>query len=167
MAKKFKSQYKNRPTKPEHEMEEFGSGKKGLILCPKCKAAYFGKAWHHSEVNFKGGEDAPVKFMLCPADAMIKNKQYEGKLVIKNIPKEAAEEIVNLIGNVAESAFAKDPMHRLISLKKVGNDLVGLTTENELAVSMAKKIKNSHKKSKITISYSDEPADIAVAVVEF
>ncbi len=167
MAKKFTSEHKNRPTKPGREMEEFGSGKKGLTLCSACKAAYFDKAWHHSEVNFKGGEDAPVKFMLCPADEMIKNKQYEGKIVVKNMSKETDLEVENLVKNVARLAFEKDPMHRLISVKKEKEDLVVLVTENELAASIAKKIGDAHKKAKVKISYSPEPSDVCLATVEF
>jgi len=156
-----------RPVKSAKEREEFGGGKKGLILCPECQSAYFNKAWHHSNLKFKGDEDASVKFMLCPADKMIKNKQYEGKVVVKNVAKELEGEIINLIKNIGISAFEKEPMHRLISVGKVRGEIVALTTENELAVSMAKKIGSAHKKSKVKITFAKEPSDVAIAVVQF
>jgi hypothetical protein len=163
-----------RPTKPKRDSEEFGGGKKGLIICSACGATYYKKSWHHSADRFESKKGASVKLVLCPADQMIKNKQYEGKVVIKNLPKEIETEVINLIKNTAKMAFEKDPMHRLISIGKGGilpareGELAVLTTENELAVSIAKKIKNSHaNKAELKISYSKEPSDVAIAIVEF
>lgn len=167
MAKKFSSQRKNRPTKPKRELEEFGSGKKGLILCPECKAAYYQKSWHHNILNLDAKENMLVNFKLCPADQMIKNGQYEGKLVVKNLPSDVEQDVFNLIRNIGKMAREKDPMHRLISAVRQGADLVALTTENELAVSMAKKINHAYKKTKVKISFSREPSDVALAVVDF
>lgn len=156
-----------RPTKSRKEREEFGEGKQGVILCPICKAAYYKKSWHHDITHFAGKEDVSVKFMLCPADQMINNKQYEGKVVVKNLPKDIEAEIANLIKNIGFSAFEKEPMHRLISIEKVKGELVALTTENQLAVSMAKKIGSAHKKAKVKINFAKEPNDVVIAVVEF
>lgn len=169
MAKPLKSSVKEtRPVKLRHEGEEFGKGKRGLIICPDCKAVYFKKSWHHSMVHFGGKkEDASVTFALCPADQMIKNGQYEGKVVVKNLAENFASEVINLIKNTADIAFENDPMDRLISVKKEGKDLVALTTENELAVKIAKKIKDAHAKAKVKISYFSEPSDVSLAVVEF
>jgi len=156
-----------RPVKSAKEREEFGGGKQGVILCPVCKAAYYKKSWHHDIAHFAGKEDVSVKFMLCPADQMIKNRQYEGKIVVKNLPKDLEAEVANLIKNAGFSAFEKEPMHRLISIEKVKGELVVLTTENELAASIAKKIVAAHKKAKVKISFGREPSDVAMAVVEF
>jgi hypothetical protein len=156
-----------RPAKPEKEKEEFGEGKKGLIICPDCKAVYYKKSWHHSTVHFEGKETMPVKFMLCPADQMIKNKQYEGKVILKNVSKDLENEVINLIKNAGAKAYERDPMHRLISVNNVNGELVALTTENELAASIAKKIGDAHNKAKVKISYSSEPSDVCLAVVEF
>ncbi|MHB9019862.1 MAG: hypothetical protein ACYC3G_03260 [Minisyncoccota bacterium] len=156
-----------RPVKSAKEREEFGGGKKGVVICPNCKAAYYKKSWHHDMAHLEGKEDMPVTFMLCPADQMIKNGQYEGKVVIKNAPKELEAEIANLIKNIGFSAFEKEPMHRLISIEKVKGELVALTTENQLAVSMAKKIGSAHKAAKVKISFAKEPNDVAIAVVQF
>ena len=156
-----------RPVKSAKEREEFGGGKQGVILCPVCKAAYYKKSWHHDIAHFAGKEDMPVNFLLCPADQMIKNKQHEGKIVVKNLPREIEAEVANLIKNIGFSAFEKEPMHRLISIEKVKGELIVLTTENQLAVSMAKKIGEAYKKAKVKISFAKEPNDVAIAVVEF
>jgi hypothetical protein len=157
----------SRPIKAEREREEFGPGKEGLVICPDCKAVYYKKSWHHSTVHFEGKETMPVKFLLCPADQMIKNKQYEGKIILKNIPEELETEMINLIKNAAALAYEKDPMHRLISVGRVGDELVALTTENELAASIAKKIGDAHNKAKVKIAYKAEPSDVCLATVEF
>ncbi len=167
MAKIFKNPYRVKFPKSQHEAEEFGPGKKGLILCSECRAAYYKKSWHHNTARFEGKENMPVKFMLCPADQMIKNKQYEGKVVVKNLPKNFEKEMINLIKSTADLGYRKDPMDRLISVNYEGKDLVALTTENELAVKIAKKIKDAHAKAKVKISYSAEPSDVALAIVEF
>jgi hypothetical protein len=156
-----------RPTKSSKEREEFGSGKKGVVICPNCKAAYYKKSWHHDIAHLEGKEDMPVTFMLCPADQMIKNKQYEGKVIVKNLPKEMEADVANLIKNAGFSAFEKEPMHRLISIEKVKGELITLTTENELAASIAKKIGSAYKKTGVKISFGREPSDVAIAVVEF
>jgi len=156
-----------RPVKSAKEREEFGGGKQGVILCPVCKAAYYKKSWHHDIAHFAGKEDMPVNFLLCPADQMIKDKQYEGKVVVKNVSGETEIEVANLIKNIGFSAFEKEPMHRLISIEKVKGELVVLTTENQLAVSMAKKVGEAYKKAKVKISFAKEPNDVAIAVVEF
>ncbi|MCL5017043.1 MAG: hypothetical protein M1155_00030 [Patescibacteria group bacterium] len=157
----------SRPIKNEHEREEFGPGKEGLVICPVCKAVYYKKSWHHGTVHFEGRENTPVKFELCPADQMIKNKQYEGKIIVRNVPKELEAEMISLIKNAGDQAYERDAMHRLISIDKVAGELVALTTENELAASIAKKIGDAHNKAKVKIAYKAEPSDVCLAVVEF
>ena len=157
-----------RPVKSKKERQEFGPGKEGLVICPKCSAAYYKKSWHQSDVNFNGKETSRVKFVLCPADQMMKNGQFEGRVLVKNLPKDAKEEVINLIKNVAAQAYEKDPMHRLIKVGDKSDGLVALFTENELAVSVGKKIAKARGgKAKVGIKYSEEPSDVAYVVVEF
>ncbi len=155
------------PIKTEREKKEFVSGKEGLVICPDCKAVYYKKSWHHDTLHFEGRENMPVAFELCPADQMMKNKQYEGKIIVKNVPKELEGEMTNLIKNAGEQAYEKDPMHRLISVGKVGDELIVLTTENEMAASIARKIGDAHNKAKVKISFKADPSDVCLAVVEF
>ncbi|MEK9170652.1 MAG: hypothetical protein AAB674_03335 [Patescibacteria group bacterium] len=150
-----------------HGYGKSDGGEKGLVICPECRAAYYKKRWRHNEAYFKGKETAPVNFMLCPADQMIKNRQYEGKVVVRNFPEDLEGEIINLIKNAANLAYEKDPMHRLISVGKVGKELIAFITENELAASIAKKIGNAYNKAKVKISFSAKPEGVALAVVEF
>ena len=86
-----------RPTKSRKEREEFGGGKQGVVLCPVCKAAYYKNLGITISLILRGKEDVPVKFMLCPADRMINNKQYEGKVIVKNISERRKLKAANLI----------------------------------------------------------------------
>lgn len=169
MAKPFNTnQRKVKLPKSQHEFEEFGGGKKGLVFCPDCRAAYYKKSWHHSEVDLKSAkENMQVTFVRCPACQMVKNHQYEGKIVIKNAPANLREELMNLIRGFGERAYHRDPMDRVIEAKKEGKDIVVTTTENQLANKLAKKIQSTYNNVKAKTSFMKEPSDTALAIVEF
>ena len=161
--------------KSHHEAEEF-SAKGGLILCEDCGACYFKKHWHHGieKLNLSETEslenlkkDKKVHFAFCPACQMIKNKQYEGRITIKNLPDNHKEELVNLAEGFCKRAHERDPMDRLIAIKNEGSSLVITTTENELASKLAHKIKDSFSKAKTKITFAPEPSDVAEITIEF
>lgn len=170
MAKIFRRQYDVSLAKRKRDEDEFGPGKKGIIICPECGCAYFKKSWHH---DFKGlpdvkeGKDIPVKFKLCPADQMIKNHQFEGEVRIKNIPQKYRADLEKLIAAFGKRAYNRDPMDRIINIKKSGANWIVTTTENQLANKLAKKISQTFKKSKVKTSFIQEPGDVARSVVEF
>ena len=47
----------------------------------------FNKA--ETESISSGKKDVPVKFELCHACQMIKNRQYEGRIIVKNLPMDS------------------------------------------------------------------------------
>lgn len=154
--------------KSGHALEEFGGGKKGLVFCSQCRAAYYKKSWHQSLLNLKSvKEDAPVKFVLCPACKMIKDGQFEGRIIISGVPQNLMAELTNLIKGFCERAYQRDPMDRLIEIKKVKNGLVVTITENQLANKLAKKIKETFNNIKTKTTFSKDPSDVARIVVEF
>ncbi len=163
--------------KSRFQSEEFGGGKKGLLICNACKAVYYKKHWHQSleKLNLpesanlakvkKGG--APVKFVLCPACQMIKNHQYEGIIIIKNIPAKLAAELESFIKGFCRRAYDRDPLDRLIAVKKSGNNWEVTVTENELANKLGKKIQNLFNNVKAKTVFAGEPSDVARVTVEF
>lgn len=170
MAKIFRTPHRVKLPKSRHEVEEFGRGKKGLIICEKCNIFYYKKSWHHNADAFvakRENKDLPVNFTLCPACRMIKNKQYEGKVIVRNIPEKLKNEALNLIDGYCERAFLKDPLDRLVGINLIGRDVIVTVTENQLAGKLARKIKDSFNKVKIKVSFSKEPGDVALAKVEF
>ncbi|MEK7555588.1 MAG: NMD3-related protein [Patescibacteria group bacterium] len=153
---------------PRTEKHEMPKGKLGLVLCKECNAAYYKKSWHHNLRHFKElREDLRVSFVVCPACNMIKNKQFEGQIEIINIPLKISEELINLIKSFCRRAYERDPMDRLIGIKNTKGGLEATTTENQLAVKLAKKIKQTFKKVDMKISYSPTPSDVVYVKLEF
>lgn len=140
--------------KSKKEEAEFGKGKKDIIICPKCESVYFYKSWHHHLKDYPHlSENKELRFVLCPACRMIASKKYEGEVIIENPPSHLKEVLINTIKNVGKIAFERDPQDRIISISPQGSSIRVITTENQLAARIAKKIKKAFK-SKIKIQYS-------------
>ncbi|OGY67824.1 MAG: hypothetical protein A3I24_01465 [Candidatus Harrisonbacteria bacterium RIFCSPLOWO2_02_FULL_41_13b] len=187
MANIFKRSYNVNLPKSRSEAEEFGPGKKGLVMCQNCDSTYFKKSWHHDLENVEVSEkkDVPIRFVLCPACQMIKNKQYEGRIVIKNVPEKSMVKLEELINGFCRRAYERDPMDRLIEIKKtrsagsrlrqgfggqagqVFSEWIVTTTENQLANKLAQKIKSSFSGVKTKTKFNKEPSDVVGVVVDF
>ena len=147
---------------------EFPKGKTGLIFCKDCNAVYYKKSWHRSLRAYKNlREDLAVTFSRCPACEMVKNKQFEGEIIIKNVPEKNSNDLIHLIEAFCHRAYERDPMDRLINLEKTKDGFIVKTTENQLAVKLAKKIKETFKKVDYKISYSSSPSDVTYIVLIF
>jgi hypothetical protein len=173
MSKTFKKPYNVKLPRQRNDEEEFGGGKKGLILCKVCTNAYFKKSWRHDLQGIKDfRKDLPIHFTVCPACKMIADGQYEGRIVIKNIPEKFFDELDGLIRNFCHRSFERDPLDRLIGIRKLGNGKLGntweaTTTENQLANKLAKKIKEVFDKVKITTRFSKAPSDLVEIAIDF
>lgn len=147
---------------------EFPKGKTGLLFCKDCNVVYYKKSWHHSLRSYKNlNEDSAVAFSLCPACKMVKNKQFEGEIIIKNVPEKNSNDLIHLIEAFCHRSRERDPMDRLIDLKKTKDGFIVTTTENQLAVKLAKKIKETFKKVDYKISYSSSPSDVVYIILTF
>lgn len=141
-------EYFKRPVESKWETEEFGPGQQNIVICGDCGIAYYGKAWHHNLRNYKNVERAKrVAFKLCPACMMAKNKQYEGEIRISDLPKNKVNEITGLVRVLARKAYELDPLDRILRTKYSGNTLSVQMSENQLAQRLAKKLKDTMKKS--------------------
>lgn len=171
MADIFKKPYDVKLPARKNDEQEFGGGKKGIIVCPECNNAFFEEKWRH---DFKGlpalrnKKNIPITFKLCPADEMIKNHQFEGEIRLQNVPAKHKEELENLIIAYGKRAYDRDPMDRIIEIKKRNENWVVTTTENQLANKLARKIRSSFRKVKSTVTkFTPEPSDVARVVVQF
>ena len=189
--RKEESQIKGKfaPRRPASKKEEaeFGKGEKDILVCKKCGAFYWYKSWHHSLLDYPElEEEKRIKFVLCPACKMILEKKYEGEIILKGVPEDFKEEIKRLIKNYGERAFRKDPMDRIISLRERkisrasaeerrragsrkevegGREIRVLTTENQLAIRLAKKINRVFGgKLKTSISYSHQEDTVRIII---
>ena len=170
MPKIFKDPSKIKLPRSKFEEAEFGRSKKGVTICKECDSYHHKKAWRHDKVAFLGkreNRDLAFERALCPACQMIKDKLYAGRITILNSPKDLRDELMNLTENFCKRAWQKDPLDRLISVKKDREDLVITTTENQLAQRLAKKIKDAFNKVKLKIDHHKEPSDVTTIVLTF
>ena len=131
---------------PERTEREFPKGVKGIVFCDTCGITYYKKAWHHNLRHFKSFEkDVPVVFRTCPACQMIKNKQFEGRVSVVNVPSKFQGEVERLIRGYGEVT----------------------TTENQLAQKLARKIAETFKAARVAVSHSASPSDVAFITVTF
>ncbi|MEA2113485.1 MAG: BCAM0308 family protein [Patescibacteria group bacterium] len=165
MQRQKKGSCQPRVPKPRKEEAEFGPGKVNIIICKDCGAVYFYKSWHHYlEKHKKLFKDKPIKSAVCPACQMIRDKMFEGQIILKNMPADKKNEILESIQNIGKRAFKRDPMDRIISVKEKNGEIEILTTENQLAVSIAKQIKRAFKgeKAELKISWSHQESVVRV-----
>lgn len=98
---------------------------------------------------------------------MIKNKQFEGEIVVQNAPKKIIGDLTRLAEKFGQRAYRRDPLDRLIEIKNAKDGLKITTTENQLTVKMAKKINDVFKKAKLKITYSPAPSDVVYIKLVF
>jgi len=151
---------------PEHIKVK---GKRPGIICPKCHAVYFEKRWHPARelaAAYAASED--IIYELCPEDKEMEKGHgamgYEGELILKNVPNGSVVEITQEIRNIGKRAEARDPEDKIIKIDPSTSsgltEIRVLTTENQLAVSIAKQVARAHKGGKLEIKWSkaDQPA---------
>lgn len=163
-AKKF-AKPGNPKSKGIMRHNEYGKDKKGIEICPKCWNVYFKKGWHSPNAKLYEKKEVKGKkalFILCPADKMITQGLYEGEIQIQNVPEKYEVELLHLVANYGARAKMRDPQDRIIEIQKTKEGLRITTTENQLAVQLAKKLKSVFKGMKISsIKYSREPYEVA------
>ncbi|MEK9130194.1 MAG: BCAM0308 family protein [Patescibacteria group bacterium] len=128
-------------------VNEFGKGLNKMILCPKCKAVFYNKCWH-KDLKFLRENRENIKTaekILCPACKWTKLNLAEGVIVLNLENNFKEKEILNLVKNVETRAQLRDPEDRIIKIEKEKNKIIILTTENQLALSIAKQIKRAFK----------------------
>ncbi len=149
-----------RRQRSKKDEQEFGLARKEFIICPDCNSVFFDKAWHHSlEEDAKHLTDGKnIKFKICPACRMKKDRTFEGELVITLSKGKIGEkqEIMNVVKNSGEQARAHDPMDRILWVEDGGAEIRVLTSENQLPVRIGKKLKSAFKGSSLEIRRSHE-----------
>ncbi len=155
----------------EAKHEEFDGGRKGFIICPKCHNVFFKKSWHHpGSRSLIGSEVRRTKethFKLCPACVMVKDRTYEGEISISDVPARYEAELMHLVVAFNARAQKRDPQDRVIDIERVKGGYRITTTEDQLAVRMAKKIKRVFNKVDLHISYSREPYEVVRINLKF
>ena len=183
----IKGKFQPRMPKSKKEEAEFGPGKIDIIICKECGAVYYYKNWHSKLETYKElKEIKPLKFTVCPACQMIKDKKYEGEIILENVPENIREDIKNLAENFGKRAQERDPLDRIISIEEIKVkrptaqrkrkavsreefkgliDIRILFTENQLAQRLAKKLNETFsKKLKVLISHSHQEDIVRIKI---
>lgn len=154
----------------ETKREEYGVAQRGFLVCRRCHNIKFKKSWHAPEgvllrqtKHSRGGVDLTI----CPACRMIEDGVFEGELRVENVPSKYERELVNLITGFGLRARRRNAQARIIDIRKMGNGMFITTTENQLAVRLAKKIKDVFNKVEIKTSYSKEPDEVVRVKAHF
>lgn len=149
----------------ENKKIDFNQDHKGAIECPRCHNVHFKKHWYVSRSKLADvlelGEAANLDKALCPACTMIKERTFEGEVFLEEFPAHFLHELLSLVRNFGLKATEMDPQSRVIEIRKIHNGYYVTTTENQLAVKLAKKVKDSFNSVEIDFSYSSEPAKVA------
>lgn len=160
--KQRKGEFSPRISKSKKEEQEFGKGEMDIIMCPECTIFYYYKSWHHNLRNYKHLKDEKrIKFVRCPACEMINNGKYEGQIILRGILPERRVEISRLVHNIASRAFKRDPLDRVVKMKFSPKGGEILTTENQLALSIAKQIKRAFR-GDLKINWSHQESVVRI-----
>lgn len=151
--------------KSPKEEQEYGPGKKNIVLCKNCEAVYANKSWHHGLQEYKNiREDARVVFTICPACQMIADHAFEGEVVLENVPGTNRDEVIRNIKNTGALAYERDPMDRVISIKEEGGRIEVKTTENQLARAIAREVAQAYKGATVQTRWSKEESVVRLKV---
>jgi hypothetical protein len=185
--RQIKGKFKPRRPKFRKEEAEFGPGKTDILVCRKCQAFYWYKSWHHRLEDYPElKETKDLKYALCPACQQILDKRYEGEIILRGVPEKFKKDILKLVENFGRRAAFADPMDRIISVKekvvrrpaakrkrgadsrkefKGLKDIQILTTENQLAKRLAKKINEIFgRKLSLSIIYSHQEDTVRIII---
>jgi len=76
-------------------------------------------------------------------------------------------ELANLIHSYGRKSYLRDPQDRLVSVRQQGDTMEVTMTDNQLAVRLAKKIKEVFSKVTLAISHSGEQYESQFARLRF
>lgn len=153
------------------ENEEWMREIKGIEMCPVCENVYYKKRWHRSLASLaklsKNFEKSKLNQKICPACKIIRDHAFEGEVFIENIPSNYLKDIENLIHAFGQRTIQKDPQDRIIKVEKGNDGFRVTTTENQMAVRLAKKIRDAYRSVNLDISHAPEPAEVSRVKVTF
>ena len=140
-----------------------------MKACNRCHAVYYDQHWHHEPALYEKVAGTQLdKNILCPECTWIKAGfhgivDFEGEVLLKGVPSEDMKrEIINEIRNIGNRASNRDPQDQIIKIEDKGDTIRITTTENQLAVSIAKQVSRAHKGGKLDIKFSKEDKPVRI-----
>lgn len=126
-------------------------------VCTKCHAVYKNRRWYLEEEEFRQlRESREVTKVVCPACRKIAESYPEGIVTLRgDYLWHHEEEIRNIIKNEEDKAMAKNPLERIIQMKREGEDLIIETTEEKLAEHIGRALNKAHQ-GELKTDWSDQ-----------
>lgn len=124
-------------------------GSKEVAVCSGCKALYWNKRWYLDEGASTGLSSDMVRIeILCPACHREKDNNPAGIVTYSgNYLQEHENEILNTIKNSEQKSRIKNPLARIMEIKKDGNSMIVNTTDDKLAQKLGRDIYKAHSGS--------------------
>ena len=126
------------------------------VVCSRCNAVYKNKRWYlQDELPEAGKAKTEITTVECPACKKIAENYSEGIVNLQGaFFWEHEKEIRNLIHNEEKKAREKNPLMRILSIKREGDTLVLKTTEQKLAEHLGRAIHKAQQ-GELNISWDD------------
>jgi hypothetical protein len=125
-------------------------------ICPKCQAIYKNKRWYRAEEipeDEKAGRNfVPIE---CPACKKIAEGYHQGVVTLKGaFLRKHEEEILNLVHNEEKKSMSKNPLQRIMSIEREGDELVIKTTAEKLAEHLGRAVHKAQQ-GDLRVSWDD------------
>ncbi|MFO0704446.1 MAG: hypothetical protein U0517_00500 [Candidatus Andersenbacteria bacterium] len=150
-----------RRIKPDEEKNAAGE-----FFCPICRSIFYRKSWHTDPRKYEQISQNLDLARKCPACHKTQLDLPEGIVTLSALDtfdKQHREELINLVRNIADRAFRRDPMDRIYKMLDKGNEIVAYTTENQLAVAIGNEVKRALG-GDLNIDFSHRDNEIARVV---
>lgn len=128
-------------------------------VCTVCQAIYRNKRWYLKDREWvELQENERAKEVVCPACLKTDQLYPEGVVTLRGgYLWKHEEEILNILRSTENSAMAKNPLERIMSIKPEGDALVIETTEEKLAEHIGRALHKAHQGA-LDITWSDNHA---------
>ncbi|PLX83507.1 MAG: hypothetical protein C0617_11305 [Desulfuromonas sp.] len=148
--KRGRAQTSSDPYLPEEGLKE-------TSVCGSCQSVYRNKRWYTDPAGFEEARKSKdVGWVTCPACRKVAEHYPEGIVTLRgSYLWEHEEEIRNILKNEESKARAKNPLERIISVDRQGDDLCIETTEQKLAEHLGRALHKAHQ-GDLRVSWTDE-----------
>ncbi len=132
-------------------------GRAEPAICETCHALYRNKRWYLDPKMVAECQDDPgVHRVTCPACQKIAERYPEGIVTLSGgYLWDHEEEIRNILRNEENKAMARNPLERIMSMEREGDDLVIKTTEEKLAEHLGRALHRAHQ-GELSVTWTDE-----------
>jgi hypothetical protein len=126
------------------------------VVCKECGLVFHGGRWYRGAPPLCNEQSG-----LCPACERIRDRDPAGTVRLAGLPDACREEILGLIGNVAERETQEHPLERIIEIADEPGGLLVTTTGMHLARSIGSALRRrSHGGARI--HYEEEGSHVQV-----